>query len=144
MKLRWVVTIAALSALLGGAAPQGNGQLEVQLQRAIQKEMAAGDLKAAIEEYRKIAARAGSNRAVGAKALLHLPEAYEKLGGAEARKTYEQIVKQYADQQDTAAQAQQRLAALSSGEPARVSIRQFYDPKTNHGYTLWTISDDGP
>ena len=94
MRLRLTLGIAAAIALLVAASPQSNGQLEVQLQRAIQKEMAAGDLKTAIEEYKKIAARAGSNRALAAKALLHLAEAYEKQGEAEARKTYERIVKE--------------------------------------------------
>lgn len=132
----------ALFALL--LLAQGNGQLEVQLQRAIQKEMTAGDLKAAIDEYKKIASRAGSNRAVAAKALLRLAEAYEKQGGAEARKTYERIVTEYGDQGE-ATQARNRLAALggSGSRPTGVTMRQFYDPKTHPNHQVWNMSADG-
>ena len=79
--------------LLAALAAFSAETLEVQLQRAVQKEAATGDLKAAIDEYRKIADRAGSNHAVAAQALLHLGDAQQRQGAGQARATYERIVK---------------------------------------------------
>ncbi len=86
--LRRALVLVAPLALVATLAAQN---LEVELQRAIQRETATGDSKAAIAEYRRIADRAGSNKAVGAQALLHLAEAYERQGDAEANKVYEQM-----------------------------------------------------
>jgi hypothetical protein len=41
---------------------------------------------------------------------------YEKLGRAEARKAYERVVRDYADQPETVAQARARLSKLSSAD----------------------------
>ena len=49
---------------------------------------------------------------MAAKALLRLGECYEKQGDAEARKAYERLVKEFADQKDQARDAQVRLAAM--------------------------------
>jgi Tol biopolymer transport system component len=98
----------AIALLIAPAAAQ---TLEADLQRAVQKEMVSGDVKTAIDEYRKIAARAGANRAVKAKALLRMADSYRKLGDGESRKLYEQVVKEFADQKQTAAEARTRLAA---------------------------------
>ena len=111
---RVVVTGALAGALLALLAGQ---DLEVALQRTIQQETVTGDLKAAIQEYGKIAANAGSNRAVAAKALVHMAECYQKIGDAEARKVYERVVREYGDQKDAVALARTRLggSASSSG-----------------------------
>jgi len=86
---------------------------EVALRAAMEKESVAGDLKAAIEEYRTIAVTyARSNRAVAARALLRLAGCYEKLGREEARKTYQELISGYPDQQEEVKLAQTRLAAL--------------------------------
>jgi Tol biopolymer transport system component len=84
--------------------------LEVQLQRAVQRELATGDHKAAIAEYRRIADRAGANRAVTAQALLRLADSHRDQGDAEAGTVYQQIVSRFADQAEIAAIAQRRLA----------------------------------
>ena len=62
----------ALLAGLHQAAGQRDAELEKQLQAAIHKEVVDGDLKAAIEMYRKIVARPGGNRMAAATALLHI------------------------------------------------------------------------
>ena len=84
-------------------------QADVDLQAAIRKETVEGDLKGAIEQYRKLAD--GGNRAVAAKALLRMGQCYEKLGDAEARKAYERVVREFADQKEAVAQARTLLAA---------------------------------
>ena len=70
---------------------------EVQMKAAQQKAEVEGDLKGAIEAYKKVVAAAGSNRALAAEALVRMADCYEKLGDAEARNVYERIVRDYAD-----------------------------------------------
>ena len=57
MRCTWVV-IGILGGLALAAAPQRNGQADVLFERAVQKETADGDLKGAVEMYRKLAAGA--------------------------------------------------------------------------------------
>jgi Tol biopolymer transport system component len=107
---------AALSA--GYLASQAkDNKAEVALQAAIKTETVDGDLKGAIEQYKKIAAQPGAGRTVVATALLRMGQCYEKLGDAdtrEARKAYEQVVREYTDQAGIVAQARVRLVALGS------------------------------
>ena len=101
----------------------------VRLRAAIEKEEVEGDLQAAIEQYKNIIADSGDNRTVAASALLRLGGCYEKLGRDEARKTYERLVQDYADQSEQARAAQARLAALSQtvddGKKPAFTIRQI-------------------
>ena len=90
---------------------------EVALQAAIKKEMVDGDLKGAIEQYKKIAQ--SGNRAAAARALVRMGQCQERLGEAEARNAYEKVVREYADQTEAAAEARTRLVAL--GSPGRNS-----------------------
>src|SRR5580765_2785098 len=121
MKTLTLVAIitAALSAALFAQS------LEVQLQRAEQKEVASGNVKAAIDEYKKIVDRAGKDRAVAAKALLRMAEAHQKLGDVEAQKIYQQIVEKYSDQQAVVSTARARLkgAGASAAASAAASDR---------------------
>ena len=113
-------TLFLLAGLLGAAlaagfpANQAKGdRAEVALQAALKKEAVDGDLKGAIEQYKKIAQ--STNRAAAAKALLRMGQCHEKLGNAEAgeaRKAYQRLVHDYADQAEIVAQARVRLAAL--------------------------------
>jgi Tol biopolymer transport system component len=105
-----------LLAMMMGAAlllsgPQSD-RPDQQLQSAINKEVVEGDLKGAIELYKKIAAQPGAGRATVATALLRMGQCYEKLGNAEARTAYERVVRDFADQAGIVAQARVRLAAL--------------------------------
>jgi Tol biopolymer transport system component len=97
------------------ATAQNDSAPDVLLQRAIQKEMVDGDLPAAIDLYKTVASARAASRAVTAKALYQLGQAHEKLGSTEARKAYERIAREFADQKDVAADAGRRLAAMSGG-----------------------------
>ena len=97
----------------------------VTLQRGIQLETVDGDLNAAIEHYKRVIKSNGGNRNVAAQALLRLGGCYEKLGREEARKTYQQLVNDYADQQQEVQVARQRLAALAKVTEAVVSAPKF-------------------
>ena len=83
---------------------------EVALRAAMELETVNGDLRAAIEQYQKIAQ--GSDRALAAKALIRMAGCYQKLGDAEAHRIYEQVVREYADQGEMVAEARARLTAL--------------------------------
>jgi len=116
MKTRHVGLIGAallavfLAAFL--AAGQKNDQAELALKAAIKTETVDGNLKGAIEQYKKIAAQPGAGRATVATALLRMGQCYEKLGDSEARKAYERVVREFGDQAVVAAEARTKLAAL--------------------------------
>src|SRR5512135_430773 len=121
MKMRSarVVLAAAVMCLAMSAADSAqqarDNRAEVALQAAIKIETIDGDLKAAIDAYKNVAATYGSNRAVAAKALVRMGQCYEKLGAAqakEARAVYGRVVRDYGDQAEIVAQARARLAAL--------------------------------
>src|SRR5688572_3158023 len=118
--LRYVIAVVTPFVLATTLVAQN---LDVELQRAVQREMATGNHQAAIREYRRIADRAGSNRIVAAQALLRLAEAHQSVGDAEASKVYEQIVASFGDQEEVAALARTRLGngprAARSAAPLR-------------------------
>jgi hypothetical protein len=68
-----------------------------------------GNLRGAVEDYKRIVAGAGKDRSVAARALLLMAEAYQKLGDAEAQKTYQQIVRDFPEQKDAVDLARARL-----------------------------------
>ena len=76
--------VAVLLAIPVVTPAQGGG--EVALRAAMETETVKGDLRAAIEQYKQIAA--GRDRALAAKALLRMAECYQKLGDSEARAVY--------------------------------------------------------
>jgi hypothetical protein len=120
--------LAALAVAVGAQVTSPD-KAEVALRAAMEKESVAGDLKAAIEEYRTIAtAYARSNRAVAARALFRLAGCYEKLGREEARKTYQELISGYPDQQEEVKLARSRLAALvpKTVESSGIVTRQIW------------------
>ena len=98
-RLLLVLTVATVSiaGMRLGAAPQTTASGDKLLAAAKHKATDDGDVPAAIEMYKQIAANAGGNRALVARALLGVAEGYETLGRAEARTTYESILKEYPD-----------------------------------------------
>jgi Tol biopolymer transport system component len=122
-----LATLGAMLLLIHLAAGRQDPQQEALLQKAIQIETVDGDLNAAIKLYRQIVENPGENRTVAAKALLQIGKCYEKLGSLEARKAYETLLKEYADQSDIATEARTRLAALAkpAGEDG-IKIRRVW------------------
>jgi len=116
-----VMVLAALAAQRGSRA-------ELQLEAAVNREVVAGDLKGAIELYRKAAQ--SSDRALAAKALVRMGQCSEKLGDTEARKAYERVVRDFGDQKDLAETARTRLAALGRVEglsyPPGITLRKVW------------------
>jgi Tol biopolymer transport system component len=126
----WIALImsAVLVLSLGATRKetQKDARAEAQLQAAIVKETVEGDLKGAIELYRKLSD--GNDHAVAAKALVRMGQCYEKLGNAEAMKAYERVVHEFSDQKESVATAQARLAELGGGpgSAAGVTVRQVW------------------
>ncbi len=117
----------AMLLLIPLAAGRQDLQQEILLQKAIQIETVDGDLDNAIKMYRQIVENLGENRAVAAKALLQIGKCYEKLGSLEARKAYETLLEEYADQGDITMEARARLAALAKPEEENgIKIRQVW------------------
>jgi Tol biopolymer transport system component len=111
------LVLAMFAALLAAAphigAQQSNPALDKLFASAQHKATVAGDLKGAIEDYKRIVATAGKDRAVAAQALLRMAEAYQKLGDAEAQRIYERLVHDYPDQKGAAKTAASRLTAMA-------------------------------
>ena len=159
MRIGWFLTVAVLAGLLTAsfAMAQKNDQAEMLMQAANHKQLMEGQLEEAIQLYKNILANYSGNRAVAAKALVQMGQCYEKLGRAEARKAYERVVREYADQPE-AAEARMRLAALTlpvkPAISAGVVVRQVWTTGPDVGldgspspdgrylcYVDWTTGD---
>jgi hypothetical protein len=144
---RHLVIICALCAIVLFAAPRAQERAEVALRAAMDQETVKGDLKGAIEAYRKIIAAFPTNRAIQAQALLRMAGCYQKLGEDEARAVYERIVHDYADQPDVArlARAQLELAPLRVGaaRARRVAVGGGRETSNLSGILMGSVSADG-
>lgn len=102
-----------------------------------------GDIETAIRQYQEIIATQSANRSVVARALVHVGQCYEKLGGAAARTTYERVVREFSDELEAVREARARLAAeaaSSGGAGMEARTRLLWDRAT----TAWgTVSADG-
>jgi Tol biopolymer transport system component len=98
---------AALTALFAADTAR-----EQKLQRGVDLMESKGDLAKAVPLFED-AARS-SDHALAARALLYLGQAQERQGADKARATYERIVKDFGNQTEMVAAAQQRLAALGT------------------------------
>jgi len=139
-----VVTILAALLTASSAIAQKDDQAEVLMQAAHQKQLVEGQLEEAIQLYKRIVQEHAGNRTVAAKALLEMGQCYEKLGNTEARKAYERLLNDYSDQNEAAAQARKRLAAISSKVPSgsseMVTRRVWTEPGE---YIGGSLSPDG-
>ena len=132
--LRSVLAFLLVGVTLAAQPGSKTESPEILLERAIQKQTVDGDLKAAIDIYKKILERTRRNRPVEAKALLRLGQCQEKLGQAEAIKAYDRLVKDYADQSQEANVARERLAALKEVKSGEVSFRRVLEmPRDRYG-----------
>jgi len=137
--MKKILSIALAAALGAGLAlTQAPRSAEVQLKAAEHKQQVEGDLKGAIEQYKKLAQN--RDQAVAAKALLRMGECYEKLGDVEARKAYEQVLSRFPNQAGAVAEARARLTALKSAEPSTITVRRVGAP---NAYMFGAPSRDG-
>ncbi len=140
--LAWII-LAALAAT-SSASAQNDDPAEVLMQAAQQKQLVDGQLEEAIQLYKRIVQQYASDRAAAAQALLEMGQCYEKLGNTEARKAYERLLRDYGDQNEAAARARTRLAALASREvpgAAQMAARRVWTGPDVH--VMGSLSPDG-
>jgi Tol biopolymer transport system component len=123
---RYVLVLVALLLVPPVVAGQ---DLARQFAMARNTETVQGDLRAAIEQYRKVAE--GSDRSLAAQALLRMAECHVKLGESEAQNIYRRLVREYADQATVAAAARTRLDNPSAAPMARART----------DWSVWTSRD---
>ena len=135
--------------LAAGAAAQKNTSAAALLRAAADKATVDGDLNAAVKQYQAIVDQFGkTDRAAAATALIRLAECYQKMGDAQAQKTYERVVRDFSDQTDTAAVARARLAGGRSSAIAGMAFRNVWSEDRPaiagvRGDTRGAISADG-
>jgi hypothetical protein len=142
----------ACSILVLVVAATGYGQAqmspEAMLEGGIRAEVVDGNLAEAIAIYESVASRPDVDRAVAAKALLHLAGCYEKLGDDRSLLAYRRIVDEYADVATHAASARERLAMLEAPAPPAASqdgiVLPSIPPDVDTGGAYdYTVSPDG-
>lgn len=139
---RTLSLLLAIGTSVLAAEPSGHDLM----QKALRKERVEGDLKGAIELYRQIATDHAADRPLAAQALLQLGRSYEHLGATEARRTYERLVREYADQTSEVAEARQRIEKLDALTPANNGDRglliQKITPGTSELWDHWVAFGD--
>jgi hypothetical protein len=110
MRIRIVAVglLLLLSAALMRAGQNGKDLYQQGLARET-----AGDIKSAVQIFERIVRDASSNRTLAAKALVKLGEWSDLLGQDQARKYYERVIREFADQKEAAADARARLDMLA-------------------------------
>jgi len=123
---RYIVVVFAAAAslvLIVPAGAQKSSEADTLLAAAQQKETLEGDPNAAIKQYSAIVSKfAKTDRAITAMALVHIAECYQKIGDAQARKFYEQVVREYGDQKEAVARARIGLG----GHPQESTVRRVW------------------
>ena len=137
-KLTMTLAMAALVTLV--FAQERKETPQVLFGAAVHQQEAEGNFKEAIRLYEAVLKSYGPDRKLAAVALMRMAECYRKLGSAEARKALERLVRDFADQKDTAAEARLRLAAMSGGgQPGQRLV--WSGPKVYSGEI--SLSPDG-
>jgi Tol biopolymer transport system component len=127
------LTVLVLAAIAFGA----DTAREQKLQQAINLMESKGDAAKAMPMLEDVAH--SSDRALAARALLYLGQAQERQGAEKARATYERIVKEFGNQTEMVAAAQQRLAALGGRSETLNAHRLF----AKSDIVYYTLSPDG-
>lgn len=131
------IAIAMLAVVVVVGA-QTKDEAQRLLKAAKNTEFVDGDLNGAIKQYRAIVSKyAKTDRGVAAAALMDMAECHQKMGDAEARKIYEQVVKEYGDQKEAVALARTKLGSA----PKPITLKQAWSgPKVD---VYGSISPDG-
>ncbi len=142
-----IITAFFALVFLGGQCALAQSGYNL-FQKGLVKERVEGDLDEAIRLYKQIVEDYTDGRALAAKALVQMGACYEKLGQTEARKAYERVLREYADQPEPMAQARSRLTALGrqEGEEGPILRRVYsgyigYPGNLSHDGKLAAITD---
>ena len=115
---RNLLMVFVLVGLTLFAASHAQVRAEVALRAAMEQETVQGDVKGAIEAYRKIVDAYPKDRAVQAQALLRMAGCYQNLGDAQAREVYAQLVREYGEFPEAVAVARAALSGRRVNEGA--------------------------
>jgi Tol biopolymer transport system component len=139
---RWMTAgiLAGLLCFAPSAFTQKPDRAEVQFEAASKKELVDGDLKAAIGLYSKLVQ--STNRAIAAKALIQMGQCQEKLGQADARKSYERTIRDFADQKEAVATAHVHLDKMAGSAEKGIVAREASGMQNNRAFGS-AISRDG-
>ena len=110
--------IGAILLLPLTAISQQRNKAENLYQEALMQMEGRGNYNKALEIFGQIIKDFPGNRQTCARSQFQIGVCNEKLGNAEARKAYERVVRDYADQAEVVAQARVRLAALGGSVSA--------------------------
>ena len=140
------VTALFLVLLIGIISPSFSQEAERLFQKGLVKEEGEGSLEEAIDIYTKVTNDQSADRSIRAKALLHVGLCYEKLGQKKATIAYEQLVTDFADQEEIAAIGRKKLTYLASSPKAsketksdEIIIREVWSPAED----TYSASPDG-
>jgi Tol biopolymer transport system component len=137
MKRLTSILLLVLAILFSfGIATAQQNKAEKLYQEGLHQMEGIGDYSKAIELFNRVVTEFPKDKPVAAKALLQMGRCYEKLGRDEARKAYERLLRDYADQSEQAKLARARLAALRA--PASASKEPTFATRQ-----VWTTPDIG-
>ncbi len=134
MNPRRVITAVLALALVAAASGYAQQTAEELYQAGLYQEEVQGNLESAIEIYTRILEDFPDNRAVGARAQLHVGLCYEKLGRRQAQQAYQRVIDDYPEHHDEVSVARQRLARLTVPVPGS---------RDEQGMTFRQIEFDG-
>lgn len=146
MTRRFLVFIAAVLALGAQAtrAQSDAAQIEKLFATAQHKATVDGDLRGAIDTYQRVIAKAGTNRALAAQALVRMAECYQKLGDSQFRSILEQVIREYADQPAIVAEARTHLKSREVGAVAMSVVhRKVWSGQEALNSLEGSVSPDG-
>jgi len=142
--MKRIVTCVLAAIVMASVTPTAQ-EPERLFKLAMNTELVDGDLRAAIEQYKKVIE--GGNRSLAAQALVRTAECYRKLGDAQARTIYEQVIRDYADQGEPVQVARAQLATGNPAHPGDITLRKLwagnYHVSTPGYRQLGTVSADG-
>jgi hypothetical protein len=108
MKMTWILTLLTLST--GWMAAQD--RMTDTLRKAVVEEESQHNLTAAVQDYQAVVAQFDESRKTVATALFRLADCYRKQHkDDEAKRTYQRVVHEFADQTKLAEQSRAVLAA---------------------------------
>jgi len=138
-----LVTLWVMAAL--AATPAAQVRADVALRAATELETVKGDLHQAIDAYKRIVDGYPSDRAVRAQALVRMADCYQKLGDAQAKSTYERVIREFADL-PAAAEARAslgRFAGARSTVAGVPSTRMVFRASPSFFWFAGPVSPDG-
>ena len=131
MRTRQLPANAVALVLLAGAIVAARPQQDAaalqarQYQQALHEMDTRGDCLAAIPLFNRAAE--GPDRQLSARSLLYIGVCFETLGRDGADATYRRLLDRYPDQNDVAAEARKRLAALAPRPSRNVRTERVWD-----------------